>query len=118
MFWSTVLIPCMLVAMEVVADRCLHLSGWKDGIYVIVTLVFTIAAPVIIFNILLLSLETWVLVPEGSLTGFFGRRHLALELISGADFSWKLKCEAGPGDLGGSRGSVWAQSPGEPARKF
>jgi len=32
----------------------------------------------------------------------------ALELVSGADFSCILMCGAGPGDLGRSRGSVWA----------
>ena len=50
------------------------------------------------------------LVPEGSLAGFFVRRHLALELVCGADFSWELMCGAGPGDLGGSRGSDSAKN--------
>ena len=45
-------------------------------------------------------------VPEGSLAGFFGCHEIALELICGAGFAWKLMCGAGPGDLGGSRGSA------------
>jgi len=44
-------------------------------------------------------------VPERSLAGFFGCRDIALELVCGADFSLKLTCGAGPGDLGGSRGA-------------
>ena len=44
-------------------------------------------------------------VPEGSLAGFFVRRHLALELVCGADFSCLLMCGAGPGDLGGGPGA-------------
>jgi len=34
-----------------------------------------------------------------------------LELVCGADFSWKLMCGAGPGDLGGSRGSLSVENP-------
>ena len=49
-------------------------------------------------------------VPEVSLAGFFGGRHLALELVCGADFSCKLMCGAGPGDLGGSPGSGSAEN--------
>ena len=52
-------------------------------------------------------------VLEGSLAGCFVRRFLALELISGDDFSCKLMCGAGPGDLGGSRGSASAENPGK-----
>ena len=48
------------------------------------------------------SLKMWA--PEGSLAGFFVRRGLALELVCGPDFSWKLTCGAGPGDLGGGPG--------------
>jgi len=59
--------------------------------------------------------STWV--PEGSLAGFDGWRKMALEWVSGADFSCTLMCGAGPGDLGGSRGSVSAQNPGKPGRK-
>ena len=33
------------------------------------------------------------------------RRHLALEMVCGADSSWKLMCGAGPGGLRGSLGS-------------
>ena len=36
---------------------------------------------------------------------------MALELVCGADFAWKLKCGAGPGDPGGFRGSVSAENP-------
>jgi len=39
------------------------------------------------------------------------RTILALELVCGANFSWKLMCGAGPGDLGGSRGSASAENP-------
>ena len=39
------------------------------------------------------------------------RSHLALELVCGADFPCKLMCGAGPGDLGGSRGSISAGNP-------
>ena len=52
---------------------------------------------------------TWV--PEGSVAGFFVRRHLALELVCGADCSCILMCRAGPGDLEGSRGLISAQNP-------
>jgi len=54
---------------------------------------------------------------EGSLAEFFVRRHLTLELVCGADFSWKLMCGAGPGGLGGSRGPVTAENAGKPGRK-
>jgi len=43
--------------------------------------------------------KNWV--PEGSLAGFFVRREVALELVSGADFGCKLMFQASPGDLGG-----------------
>ena len=45
------------------------------------------------------NLGVWV--PEGTLAA---RRHLALELVSGADFWCKLVFRASPGDLGASRG--------------
>ena len=35
--------------------------------------------------------------------GFLGRRDTALELVCGADVSWKLICRVGPVDLGGFR---------------
>ena len=35
---------------------------------------------------------------------FLGCHDMALELVRGAGFSWKLMCGAGPGDLGGVRG--------------
>ena len=57
-------------------------------------------------------------VPEGSLAGFFLRRHLALESACEADFSWKLMCGAGPGDLGGSRVSASAENPGKTGPKI
>ena len=57
-------------------------------------------------------------VPEGSLVGFFVRHHWALELVCGADFSCKLTCGAGPGDLGGFRGRVRPKIQGKPARQF
>ena len=41
----------------------------------------------------------------------FVRHHWALELVSGAGFSFKLMCGAGPGDLGGSWGSASAEDP-------
>ena len=50
-------------------------------------------------------------VPEGGLAGFFGYREIALELVRFADFSCILMCGAGPGDLGGSRGSASAENP-------
>ena len=50
-------------------------------------------------------------VPEGNLAGFCVRHHLALESVCGADFSWKVMCGAGPGDLGGSRGSASTENP-------
>jgi len=43
----------------------------------------------------------------------FVRHETVLELVRGADFSWKLMCGAGPGDLGGSRGSNSAENPRE-----
>jgi len=43
--------------------------------------------------------------------GIFVRHHFALELVCGADFSRTLMWEAGPGDLGGSRGSDSAENP-------
>ena len=49
-------------------------------------------------------------VSEGSLGGFLVRHHLALGLVSGADFLWKLMSGAGPGDLGGSCGSDSAEN--------
>jgi len=55
-----------------------------------------------------------VWLPEGRLAGFLGCRETALELVSGADFSWKLMCGADPGDLGGARGSISAGNPGKP----
>ena len=36
---------------------------------------------------------------------------MALEFVRVADFSCKLMCGAGPGDLGGSRGSPSAENP-------
>ena len=56
-------------------------------------------------------------VPEGSLAGFLGYHELGLEVVRGADFSWKLMCGAGPGDLGGSRGSASAENPGKTVPK-
>ena len=47
----------------------------------------------------LVSAVTWV--PEGSLTGVFGCRRLALELVSGGEFWCKLMFQASPGDLWG-----------------
>ena len=58
-----------------------------------------------------MSSPLWI--PEGSLAGLFVRHHLALELVCGAVFLWKLVCRAGPGDLGGSWGSVSAENPGK-----
>ena len=55
---------------------------------------------------------TWV--PEGSPAGFFGHREMALELVCGADFSWKLICGAVPCDLGRSRGAASAEISGKP----
>jgi len=49
-------------------------------------------------------------VPEGSLAGVVVRCHLALELACGLDFSRRLMCGAGPGDLGGPRGSALAEN--------
>ena len=43
---------------------------------------------------------------------------MALELVCGADFSWKLMCGAGPGDLGGSRGSASAGNLGKTGPKI
>ena len=43
-------------------------------------------------------------VREGSLAGSSVRHHLALELVSGAEFWCKLMFRASPGDLGGSLG--------------
>ena len=43
-------------------------------------------------------------IPEGSLAGFIGCRETALDLVCGADLSYKLMCGAGPGDLGGVPG--------------
>jgi len=54
---------------------------------------------------------TWVL--EGSLAGFLVRHDMALELVCGADFSWKLMCRADPGDLGAPRGSDSAGTRGK-----
>ena len=50
-------------------------------------------------------------VHEGSLAGIFVRRHLALELVSGANFSCKLMFRPGPGDLGEVPGSVSGLKP-------
>ena len=58
----------------------------------------------------------WVL--EGSLAGFLGCHKIALEWVCGADFSWKLMCVAGPGDLGGSRGPASAENPGKTRPKI
>ena len=55
-----------------------------------------------------LVLLSWV--PEGSLAGFVVRRHLALDFVCGADFSRKLSCGAGVGNLRGSRVSESAES--------
>ena len=52
------------------------------------------------------------------LAGFFECRDMALELVRGADFSWELMCGAGPGDLGGSRGSGSAENPGKTESKI
>ena len=49
---------------------------------------------------------------------FFARHHSALELVYGADFSWRLICGAGPGDLGGSRGSISAKVLGKTGPKI
>ena len=51
-----------------------------------------------------LLLVGWPGVPELEHQGFFVRRHLALDLVCGADFSCVLMCRAGPGDLGGTGG--------------
>ena len=47
---------------------------------------------------------------------FLGCREMALELVCGADFSWKLMCRAGPGDLRGPGGRLRPKSPGKPGR--
>jgi len=57
-------------------------------------------------------------VPEGSLAGFFGCRIMAVELVCKADFSCKLICGAGPGDLEGSRGSISIENPGKTGPKI
>ena len=74
-------------------------------------------------------LELWV--PEGSRGPSKGPRgpfkgprdpfkgpRGPLELVCGADFSWKLMCGAGPGDLGGSRGRFRQKFQAKPGRKF
>ena len=43
---------------------------------------------------------------------------MASELVCGADFSCKLMCGAGPGDLGGARGSASAENPGKTGPKI
>ncbi len=43
-------------------------------------------------------------ITEGSLAEFVVRHHLAVELVCGADSSWKLMCGEGPGDLVGVPG--------------
>ena len=48
---------------------------------------------------------------RASLAGFFVCHESAFELVCGADFSWKLMCGEGPGDLEGSRGSDPAVNP-------
>ena len=53
----------------------------------------------------------------GSLAGFAGYRDMALESVCVADFSCKLVCGAGPGDLGWSRGSTSAENPRKTGRK-
>ena len=63
-----------------------------------------------------MATEIWV--PEGSLAGFFGCRDMALEFVCGADFSWKLMGGAGPGHLGGSRGSISTGNPGKTVPKI
>ena len=40
------------------------------------------------------------------------RHEIALEMVCGADFACKFTCGAGPGDLGGSPGSVPGENPG------
>ena len=60
--------------------------------------------------------DYWAL--EGSLAGLSVRRHSALELVHGLDFSRKLMCGAGPGDLGGSRGPDSADNPGKTGPKI
>jgi len=61
-----------------------------------------VAVSVLSFNID--ALRTECCVPKGSLAGYLGCREMAFELVCGADFSWKLMCGAGPGDLGGCKG--------------
>jgi len=56
-------------------------------------------------------------LPGGSLAGFFGCREIALELVCGADFSCKLMCGAGPGDLGGSGGRFRPEIQAKPGRR-
>ena len=57
-------------------------------------------------------------VPEGNLAGCFVRHGMALEWVCGADFSWKLMCWAGPGDLRGSRGPIQPKIQGKPGQQF
>ena len=56
-------------------------------------------------------------ISSGHLTAvwreFFVRHHLALGLVCGAHFSWKLMCGAGPGDLGWSPGVGFGRNPGK-----
>ena len=48
---------------------------------------------------------------------FWGCRETDLDLTRGADFAWKLMWGAGPGDLGGSRGTDLLKIQRKPARK-
>ena len=52
----------------------------------------------------------WPLSAVPAVKGVSCAAHLALALVCGADFLWKLMCGAGPGDLGGSRGSTSANN--------
>ena len=61
--------------------------------------------------------DTVAQVPEGSLADFCGRHRLALELVCGANFSWKLMCGAGPGDLRESGGRLRAKTTGKTVPK-
>ena len=56
-------------------------------------------------------------LPEGSLAGSCWFHEMALELVCGADFSCKLMCGAGPGDLGGPGGWLRSTIQGKPGRK-
>jgi len=54
----------------------------------------------------------------GQSGGFLVRHETASKLVCGAVFSCKLMCREGPGDLGGSRVSVSAETPGKAGPKI